>query len=751
MKKIAVTLLTLLTVFSFVGATPVDKIGHSMTVSNENISYKISDELYGLFIEDISYACDGGLVSNLVNNNSFEYTYKNTTGWNIKSDYHNVSSETPINENNPNYLKLRIKDSGYVENIGFTELYDYKTFDYNSKTAFTPDMGFTAGEEYEFSAYFKNIDFDGKINVMLNAKGNTEKYPIDIENFKEWTKITVKLTSEVTDDGSLLITFDGYGTLLMDFVSLVPTGSHGYGEEQWKYVTLRADLYDALNNLSPSFIRFPGGCLAEGDSLDNLYNWKNTIGPLENRKQTYNLWRDDANGRDYINSNSMGYHEYFTLCDELGATPIPVVNAGLICQGRSGYNDNLNKYKNEEITEKEWQEYLGKVAYRVGTEEWNSYVQDILDLIEYANGDTSTIWGAVRAENGHPEPFNLKYIAIGNENWGEIYWENFRELYKAVKQAYPDVKVVTTAGCWLEGEDFEFAWNIANKEFPDTIVDEHYYTVGGYLLGNTHRYDNYERTGAKVFVGEYAPKADGVGTIQTKSNIWAAVENAAYLTGIERNSDVVQMISYAPTLAKNNAQCWEPNMIWFDSQEVALSPDYYTQMLFANNMGTNYVSTDFNAESEGIYQCTTVDTENQVIYVKVVNSTNMSDKFTVNVEGFDNVNNPSLQYMSANFKAACNEIGEKLHVAPREKSLEVKDNSVQFELEKYSVNVIRIPYGNNDGTDLYKLPEIGIISPFIHPAIEIAVPGVLGLIILLTGGIILLVRVIHHKKVRKNK
>lgn len=735
-----------LLVFTGAVADPQTK---TINLSAENISYEISDNLYGIFLEDISFSGDGGLASNLVNNNSFEYEPKPDAAWQVNAADYAVFTADGLNENNTNYLSVTVEESATVKNLGFLELYDYKTYNPDSKKQSTADMGFKAGEEYYFSAYFKNVDFEGTVKVTLNAKGNKDFYEFDISSCSDWTKIVMPIDSDVTADGSLLLTFTGNGSFYMDFVSLIPTSSHGYGTDEWKYTTLRTDIYDALAGLSPRFIRFPGGCLAEGDSMETIYNWKNTIGKPEERLQTYNLWADDNNGRYYVNTNSLGFHEYFTLCAELGAEPVPVLNAGLICQGRAGYNDTLGKYNNGEITEAEWQEYVESIAYTPETDEFNQYLQDIFDLIEYANGDVTTEWGAKRAENGHAEPFNMKYLAIGNENWGEVYWRNFDVIYKAVKEKYPEITIITSAGHSGSGEDFDANWATINANYRDTIVDEHYYTVGGELFRTTDRYDTYERSGAKVIVGEYAPKADGVGTIQTKSNIWAAVENAAYLTGVERNADVVSMISYAPALAKINAQCWDVNLIWFDSQNVVLTPDYYVQMLFANNYGTNYLNTDFDMTAEGVYQCSTVDTENQVVYVKLVNSTNKAYKFDINLTGFENANNPSVQYMSENFKAACNEIDEPLHVAPEEMSLEVSDNTVSYDVGSYSVSVIRIPYGENDGSELYKLPLTEATTPYLPPVVWVVISALMVAFVFGTGAVILGVRIKHHKEIKK--
>lgn len=752
MKKIIALIIALAVLLSGVALVfTYPKKGGTMVISKDNISYDISDSLYGVFIEDISYALDGGLVSNLVNNNSFEYTSNKLNAWKIDTQSYSVQDKDGLNDNNKNYLSVTVDGEGTILNNGYTEIYDYKTYTLNEKKKDTPDMGFKKNEKYEFTGYFKNVNFTGDIVVSLSAKGNSQTYNFKIDDYTDWTKVIFQIKSDATADGGLLITAKGTGTFYMDFVSLVPITSHGFDVDAWKYVSLREDLYEALSDLSPKFIRFPGGCFAEGDNLDHLYNWKDTIGPIEERPQTYNIWTDDANGRSYINTNSMGYYEYFCLCADLEATPIPVVNAGISCQARNGYGEMRDKYRSGAMTEEEWQAYLDTIALRPGTEQFDNYVQDVLDLIEFANGDVETNWGSVRAENGHEEPFNMKYIAIGNENWGDVYWRNFDAIYNAIKEAYPEITIVTTAGAWLDGEDFDAAWSNANSNYTDTIVDEHYYTEGGYLFSQTGRYDSYERGGAKVFIGEWAPRSDGYGTIQTKNNIWSAIEEAAYLTGIEKNADVVKMISYAPTFAKVNAQCWDINLIWFDSQKVCRTPDYYTQMLFANNIGNKVISTDFNMQNEGIYQSVTVDTENEVIYIKLVNSSTQSSTINLDFQGFDNVTYASSQFMSETFKAACNEINERLHVAPEEKNYEVKNNQLSYTAEGLSVNVIRVPYGKNDGTNLYVLPETGLVTPYIHIAIKIAIPCVIMVLLVITGIVVLINRHSIRKKYAEKK
>lgn len=738
----------------------------ALNVSKNDESHKISDKLYGLFIEDISYACDGGLVSNLVNNNSFEYQFNNVTAWSSDLAEFDVATDTPLNENNPTYAVVKVDSQGSLTNLGYTEMYDYKTYDRNEKLASTPDMGFKKDVKYDLSCYIYNKDFDGTISVFLDSPENKSNVTqLDISACgNAWREISATLDSVADEDGGLTFEFNGTGTLYIDFVSLIPENSYGYGTTQWKYTTLRSDLYTALQQLSPSFIRFPGGCLAEGDSLKNLYDWKDTIGPLEERKQTYNLWRDDE-GRDYINTMAMGYHEYFQLCADLNAEALPILNVGLTCQARNGYDDHVAALEKSSMTDEEWETYLTEVknydvddtkereeytnlveslninsrddfesyldtiALRPGTKEWDSYVQDILDLIEYANGDaTTTYWGALRAANGSPEPFNLKYIGLGNENWGEIYERNFKALYKAVKEAYPDITVISSSGTYLEGDAYDYNWSWINEDYRDTIVDEHYYTNDAYLIDHNDRYDNFDRDGAHVFIGEYAASSPGFGTIETKSTMFEAAEEASYLTGVERNGDVVEMASYAPTFAKVNAQSWSVNMIWFDSQEVVLTPSYYTQMLFSNNVGDTYLKSTFeNGETvqNGVFESVTVDEKNQTAYIKLVNTSGKKQNVDLTLSDFGTVNRISAQSVSGDFKSACNEIGKNT-TFPVEKDYTAGEN-VSVELGKYDVTVIRVAYGNNDGTSLYALPDfIDTMTPetetYIPTAIKIAVP-----------------------------
>ncbi len=788
MKKILSFTISLLLVLGVCSNAFADD--NILKISEKNISHEVSKTLYGAFIEDISYSCDGGLVSNLVNNGSFEFEDDREASWNFKSVEATLSSDSPMNEKNPTYEIVKVDGRGYIENIGYPEIYNYKTYDYNEKTAQKGDMGFKENEKYEFSLWMKNIDFSGTVGVYINSDNNANRITqISTNKLKTtgWGKFSTYLTSKAEEDGSIIITFNGKGRIAIDFVSLVPCSSYGYGTEEWKYTTLRSDLFTALKNLNPSFIRFPGGCLAEGTDIKKLYNWKNTIGALEDREQTPNIWSDSANGRNYNNTNAMGYHEYFQLCEDLGAEAVPVVNAGMICQGRASFDDHRIALEKTKMSDEQWKSYLvnekgynekdeegmkgytdwidsfniksekdynkwlDTVALRPGTDAFANYVQDVLDLIEYANADSKTsYWGELRAKNGHNEPFNIKYIAVGNENWSDVYFRNFDEIYKAIKQKYPKITVVSSVGAASEGEEFEYSWDTINKNYSDTIADEHYYTGDNYLFEHNDRYDSYDRDGADVFIGEYSAKCAGFGTMETKTNIWSAVEEASYLTGIERNSDIVKMAAYAPTFAKINANCWDLNMIWFDSQSVVPTPDYFAQMLFSNNTGNQYIKTD--SIGEDIYQSVTVDSDRQVIYIKLVNA-GSSKKVTVGLDGFDSINAVSNQFIASKFKSASNEL-DKQRVAPEQKKIKSDGSSFKVELKSNSVNVIRVAYGGNMGESFYSLPDnISLKTKGYIPTRVIAAILIIGTCFILgsVGGFLIYTKVLKKKESDNNE
>lgn len=723
-KCIALLLCALLLCCTPLSAAAAKSEAQEIKLSASDLKHTVSNTLYGIFIEDINYAVEGGLNANLVRNNSFEYLHGEEqvlSGWEIDADF-TRKTEGGIHENNTAYLTLADGKDRTVKNKGFCEYFRYKTKTVQQKSVEAGSMGIKAGEVYAFSAWFKNTDTS--VSVYLeNNKGEklSETVTFRATAGEEWQQYSVELSAVKTEEGLLVLKFGG-GEVSLDYVCLYPKKSHGFGLPTWKYTSLRQDLFDALAAMHPKFVRFPGGCVTEGDSLENNFNWKNTIGPLEERKQFYNIWRDEA--MDYNNSYSVGYHEYFQLCEDLGAAPVPILNVGLICQPRCGYDENYAKFQAGDLTQDQWEAYLDTIALRPGTKEWDAYVQDILDLIEYANGDETTEWGARRAENGHQAPFGLKYIGLGNENWGSVYFRNLAALKAAVNEKYPDITVISSAGPVSEGAEFDASWKELAANYKDTIVDEHYYQEDDWYLAHTDRYDSYARDGAKVFLGEYAATSKGIGTIQTKSNLKAAMAEAAYMTGLERNSDCVVMASYAPLFAKNNAEQWLINLIWFDAYEVVRTPSYYVQMLFMNNIGTRYLDAPLPEDSAGLYQSVTVDEENELMYIKLVNTTGEPRAFSYDLSAFGKVNYADVISLSNRSPAACNELG-KTKIVPETKKMTSAGNP-EIQADGYSVNILRVAYGGNkNGDGLYTLPKMPEASTYYTPlerALMIAVP-----------------------------
>lgn len=747
MKKIIALLLSVMVIASafvcFTGSSVSEKIIPSLNISADNIAHSISDSLYGLTLENVGDAVDGGIVSNLVNNNSFEYNNNPIAGWDISAKTYSIMTEESLNENNTKYLSVTVDGKGTVKNLGYTEFYNYKSFQVNSQKANTPDMAFKKNEIYQFTAYFRNVDYTGTITASLSAEGNTEKYQFNIDHCAEWMPITLEIKSNVTADGCLQLDFEGTGSFYIDHVTLVPTSSYGFGNSTWKYISLRSDLVRAIYNLSPSFVRFSAGELDSSKIIENIGSWKNTIGPLETRKQSFTHFNKNVFS---VNSNSMGLYEYLLLCEDIGADAIPVINGGIVTSQVSAYEKNKEAYENEDITAEEWQGFLDSISYCPGTEGFDMYLQDVLDLLEYANGDETTVWGAKRIEDGHKKSFNLRYIAMANCEYGDLFWRNFDELYRAIQGKYPDVRIIVCTD--NNGQSAEVVEK-AKSLYRDVIVDESYCVNGGKLFGKSTVYDEKDRSGLQIGVGRYSVDT-AMGTTITKNNMWSAIENASFLTGVERNGDLVQMASYETTLAKINAQARDTSLIWFNSHRVLLTPDYYMQMLFANNMGTHYVTVDDELQ-DGVYRSVTVDTDEKVIYVKLVNSTKTPYKINLNIDGFKNVNNPTAQVMSENFKSARNELGEDLHVAPVQTELTLKDNQILCDVSSYSINVIRIPYDTNDGSELFRLPETDLIVPFIPASIDVVISVVIVAFVLVTGGVILVTRLKHHKKIRDNK
>jgi len=510
---LSITVLALATVIPL-GAAPaalrveVDKPGHA-----------ISPVLYGIFFEDINCSADGGIYAEMVRNRSFEDSDK-PDWWEAVGDAPvncelALDSTQPLSPKNPHSLRVAISNPGSgragVANKGYW------------------GMGVTKDQTYELSLFARGgAGFAGPLAVSLESDDGTAYARNTIRSLTPgWKRYQFALKANATDPKArLVITTSRAGTFWLDMVSLFP-------KRTWKSRPngLRPDLAEMLAGLKPGFVRFPGGCWVEGDTMDLAYRWKQTIGDPSERRTQYNLWQ-------YHATHGVGFHEYLQMCEDLGAEPLFVINCGM---------------SHREV---------------VPLDKMGEFVQDALDAIEYANGPVTSTWGAVRARNGHPAPFNLKYMEIGNENGGRPYQERYPLFYDAIKVRYPQMHLVAD----------EWGGRPANR--PVEIVDEHYYSSPEFFIANAGKYDSYDRAGRKVYVGEYAV-TQGCG----QGNLRAAIGEAAFMTGMERNSDVVLMASYAPLFANVHYKKWNPDLIDFDSSRVYGIPSYYVQKMFSENRG----------------------------------------------------------------------------------------------------------------------------------------------------------------------
>ncbi len=665
MKKTKMfTALTLSVIIAFSCLFPLNASADSektvITIDGNSEGREISDNMFGIFLEDINFAIDGGLSSNLVRNNSFEQHLAwalewdcRMTGWEVTSGAGGLRGDNPMNENNPSYFHADEK----------TVLVNHGYPDDGEKYGFYLDKS----EKYDFSFYALG---KGNITVSFVTEEGKTLWESGFKAEKdEFVKFTDVVRPSETAYSDMVITIDP--GIDVDFFSLIPESSFGLGEETWKYASLRADLVKALKDLSPSFMRFPGGCLAEGAyDWSEAYNWKTTLGPVEQRKQIPNIW-------GYNQSLSVGFYEYFCLCDYLGATPVPVVHAGLMCQGRGDWKLDID------------------------SEEFKQHIQDVLDLIEYANGPADTGWGKVRAENGHKEPFNMKYLAVGNENWMEDYWERFDLIYNAIKEAHPEITVISSAGAWADGKEWEYAWEQIDEKYRDTVVDEHYYVPPWWVYGNYEKYDKYDRDSAKVFVGEYAVHREG-GDQVTKSNVYVSIDEAVHCTALIRNSDVVEMACYAPLFARKGYTQWAPNLIWYNSHEVVKTPSYYVQQLYMQNIGNRSLPTAIEG-SEDIHVASSVDTENKLIYVYVVNSSKESQQAEIKLDGFRNPDTVcEMKYVGSGLYNISNNFGFlNDFISPRYQKVPVFGNKISKSVGPESLNIFCLSY---DGENAYLKP-----------------------------------------------
>lgn len=567
---------------------------YDLTLDTKKAGTAIQSTMYGLFFEDINFAADGGLYAELVKNRSFDFP-QSLMGW-YAFGKAEVKNDNPLFDKNPNYVVL--SDPGHphkrtgIENEGFR------------------GMGFKKNESYRFTVWAKSLNTGENQGIridLLDSKNdilNTQKLVI---NSSEWKKYEIVLTPKETDaKGRLRIFLDSKGSVALEHVSLFPVDTYK-GRENG----LRKDLAEALADIHPGIFRFPGGCIVEGTDLDTRYNWKNTVGAVENRPVNENRWHYTFPHRfypDYYQSYGLGFYEYFLLSEDIGAEPLPVVSCGLSCQ-----------YQND------------KEECHVPLSELDSYVQDALDLIEFANGPVTSKWGKVRADMGHPAPFNMKYIGVGNEQWGDEYVQRLAPFVKAIRAKYPEIKIVGSSGPSADGKDFDYLWPEMKKLKVD-LVDEHYYKDPEWFLKSASRYDNYDRKGPAVFAGEYACHVPS-----RANNFQSALYEAAFMTGLERNADIVHMCTYAPLLAHVDAWQWRPDMIWFDNLTSMKTPNYYIQQMYAQNKGTNTATLTRNnlpvSGQDGIYASAVYDKDENCYIIKVANTSPDSKDINVTLTG----------------------------------------------------------------------------------------------------------------------
>lgn len=542
----------------FAGLNPIKA---TITAQPEK-SKAISDLLMGIFFEDINYSADGGLYAELIQNRDFEYApsdregdknWNSTHSWTLKGDktIFTIDTVAPIHPNNSHYAVLKVERPGAaLTNSGFD------------------GIALKAGDKYNFSV-FARVPESSKSNKLLirlvDADGKVQGESTVSVSSHAWKTYKTVLTAKESVDANLEILPQSTGEVALDMISLFPQNTF-----KGRKNGLRADLAQTLADMHPRFVRFPGGCVAHGDGLKNIYRWKNTIGALESRKPDRNLW-------GYHQSMGLGYYEYFQFCEDIGAEPLPVLAAGVPCQNSACHGA-----------------LRGGQQGGIPMSEMPAYIQDILDLIEWANGDAKkTKWGKIRAEAGHPKPFNLKYIGIGNEDLiTDIFKERFTMIFNAIKEKYPEITVVGTVGPFNEGTDYVEGWKLADKlDIP--MVDEHYYQSPGWFLHNQDFYDKYDRSKkTKVYLGEYATHIPN-----RKANIETALTEALYLTALERNGDVVHMTSYAPLLAKEGHTQWSPDLIYFNNHAVKPTTGYYVQKLYGQNAGDSYIPSEVRLDN----------------------------------------------------------------------------------------------------------------------------------------------------------
>jgi alpha-N-arabinofuranosidase len=631
----------------------------NITVQVDKPGAPIPKTLFGLFFEDINFGADGGLYPERVKNRSFEFPdplmgWKQITPGDSKGAVYVLDQGSLKDVANSHYLRLKVETAGKgfgIVNEGFR------------------GIGVLKDAEYTFSVQARRVDgaSSGLIALLEDANGRVLGQTKISGLTPEWKTYKSTIRSAATDaKARLSVLAEGVGTLDLDLISLFPKDTWQNRENG-----LRPDLVKLLKEMKPGFLRFPGGCIVEGSHLERRYQWKTTIGDLDDRSLLINRWNYEFRHRptpDYYQSFGLGFYEYFQLSEDLGAEPMPILNCGMACQFNTG-----------EL---------------VPLEQLDHYIQDAIDLIEFANAPADTDWGRRRAAMGHPAPFNLKMIGIGNEQWGPQYVERYEIFARVLKQKYPNVALITSAGPSPDGERFDFLW-ARMRDLKADLVDEHYYMAPKWFRENAGRYDNYPRTGPKVFAGEYAAQSVAIASPDNRNNWECALSEAAFVTGIDRNADVVQLSSYAPLFGHLEAWQWTPNMIWFDNLRSYGTPNYYVQKLFSVNRGTRILPVLMNGSVKNgqgeLFTSAAVDEQVGEVILKVVNTGTSPRDVRINLAGAKNVGKVGKVFVLESFDLkAENSVDNPTKVAPVERQLTVPSGEFAYTLTPQSLTVIRV-------------------------------------------------------------
>ncbi|MDI5889272.1 alpha-L-arabinofuranosidase C-terminal domain-containing protein [Flavobacterium yafengii] len=632
----------------------------NLEVNTATTVTKIQPTMYGVFFEDINFAADGGLYAEMIKNRSFEFEAP-LMGWEQpNSDKHSFNTTSGIattvkaleNKTNPSFCRVLINDAkGFsMINEGFR------------------GMGIKKDAKYNLS--LKAANHNGAIKKIIiqfidkNKKVLGETSIVPTAN--DWKGYNAQFTATQTEaKAQLKITFEGNGTIDLDMISLFP-------EDTWmnRKNGMRKDIVQLLYDMKPGFLRFPGGCIVEGRTLAQRYQWKKTVGDVEKRETLINRWNTEFTHKpapDYFQTFGLGFFEYFQLSEDLGAQPLPILSCGMACQFNTG-----------EL---------------VPMEELDPYVQDALDLIEFANGGTETPWGRIRSEMGHPKPFNLKYIGVGNEQWGPDYIERYKVFEKAIKAKYPKMIIVSGSGPFPEGDYFEYGMQEL-KKLNAEIVDEHYYKSPQWFRENATRYDSYDRKGPKVFAGEYAAQSVAIASPDNRNNWECAFSEAAFMTGLERNAEVVNLTSYAPLMAHEEAWQWTPDLLWFNNLEAYGSANYYVQKLFATNRGTDLIAITKDGKpvtgQNNLFASAVKDSNSKEVIVKLVNTSATAQEVNVDLKGTKlQAKGTIITLTSPNLQDE-NSFANPKKISPTEKGFNLKGDKAQTSLPPYSVTVLKL-------------------------------------------------------------